>query len=59
MTELYFDGELSLASGGAAFIHGAKVFVPDEPTMNQIVAAIREAGYLSFKLSTMRRLVRI
>ena len=59
MKELYFDGELSLTCGGSAYIQGAKVIVPDDATMNQIVTAIRKAGYISFMLPTMNRLVRI
>lgn len=59
MKKLRFDGELSLSCGGAAYIKGAEVFVPEEATMNQIVTAIRGAGYISFMLPTMRRLVKI
>ncbi len=59
MTEICFDGELSLTCGGSSYIQGAKVIVPQDPTMNQIVTAIRDAGYISFKLPGMRRLVRI
>ena len=59
MKELYFDGELSLTCGGSAYVQGAKVIVPEDATMNQIVTAIRDAGYSSFMLPTMRRLVRI
>lgn len=59
MKEIYFDGELSLTCGGSAYIQDAKVIVPQDPTMNQIVTTIREAGYISFKLPEMRRLVKI
>lgn len=59
MKELYFNGELSMSCGGSAYIQGAKVIVPQDPTMNQIITAIREAGYISFKLPGMRKLVRI
>lgn len=59
MTEIYFEGELSLTCGGSSYVQGTRVIVPQDPTMNQIVTAIRSAGYISFKLPEMRKLVRI
>lgn len=59
MTKLYFDGLLTLECGGASYIQGASVFVPEDYTMNQAVTAIKEAGYESFRLESMKRLVKI
>lgn len=59
MEELYFNGEISLSSGGASYIQGAKVFVPKDASMNQIVTAIKDLGYISFMLPTMNKLVKL
>lgn len=59
MEKIYFDGEFALECGGSAYIQGSEVFVPEEPTMNQIVTAIKNAGYTHFRLPGMRTLVDI
>lgn len=59
MQELYFDGELSLTNGGVAYIQGAKVLIPKDATMYQIIKTIQKAGYVSFKLPSMRKLTKI
>ena len=55
MTTVYFDGQL--ASG--AYIQNACVTINEDYTMNQLVTAIREAGYVSFMTQTMNKLVKI
>ena len=37
----------------------AVVFVPEDYSMNQLVLAIKEEGYASFKLQSMRCFVKI
>ena len=59
MTTVYFNGEISLSSGSSSYIRGAKVTIQEDFTMNQLVKEIKEAGYISFMLPTMKRLVRI
>ena len=59
MTTVYFNGEISLSSGSSSYIQGAKVTIKEDFTMNQLVKEIKEAGYISFMLPTMKRLVRI
>ena len=55
MVKVYFDGETSYGS----FIYGASVILPVDYTMNQLVTAIKDSGYRTFKLGTMRRLAKI
>lgn len=55
MTVVYFNGQLECG----AFIQSASVTVPKDYTMNQLVTAIRNAGYISFMTATMKRLVEI
>ncbi len=55
MVKVYFDGETSYGS----FIYGASVILPEDYTMNQLVTAIKDSGYRTFKLGTMRRLAKI
>jgi hypothetical protein len=52
---IYFDGQRE----SGAYIQGAMVVLQEDYTMNQLVKAIKEAGYISFALETMRTLVRI
>lgn len=59
MKTVYFNGELNVGCGGAAYIQGASVNVPDDYTMTQLVNAIKEAGYISFMTDSMKKLVRI
>lgn len=54
-TKVYFDGQLE----SGAFIKNAMVTVPKDYSMNQLVKAIKEAGYISFMTQTMRTLVKI
>ena len=51
-TEVFFNGVLNCG----AFIYGASVIVPEDPTMLEIVKAIKAAGYKAFMLPGMRRL---
>lgn len=51
-TMVYFNGVLNCG----AYIFGACVEVPEEYTMNQLVTAIKNAGYKQFMTETMRRL---
>ena len=53
--KVYFNGNLECG----AYIQNAMVEVPEDYTMNQMVNAIKAAGYVTFKLPTMKRLVRI
>lgn len=53
--KVYFDGTLECG----AHIQGAMVIVPEDYTMNQLVTAIREAGYITFRTETMNRAVSI
>lgn len=55
MTKVYFDGQLECG----AYIQNAMVIVPEDYTMNQLVTAIKDAGYVSFMTRTMRILVEI
>ena len=50
--KVYFNGVLNCG----AFIYGACVEVPEEYTMNQLVTAIKNAGYKQFMTDTMKRL---
>jgi hypothetical protein len=55
MKKVYFNGQLT----SGAYIQNACVTVNEDYTMNQLVTAIREAGYVSFMTQTMNRLVKI
>lgn len=55
MTTIYFNGQLECG----AYIQNAMVIVPEDYTMNQLVTAIKNAGYISFMTRTMRTLVKI
>lgn len=55
MMKVYFNGQTKNGS----FIYDAMVTVPEDYTMNQLVKAIRNAGYISFMTATMKRLVKI
>lgn len=52
---VYFDGQLACG----AYIQNACVFVQEDYTMEQLVTAIKEAGYVCFMTKTMKRLVMI
>lgn len=54
-TMVYFNGQLECG----AYIQNARVEVPEDYTMNQLVTAIKNAGYVSFMTETMKRLVEI
>ena len=54
MVKVYFDGETSYGS----FIYGASVILPEDYTMNQLVTAIKDSGYRTFKLGTCEDLPR-
>lgn len=53
--KVYFDGITEMGCS----IKNAMVDVPEDWTMNQMVNAIKEAGYKMFKLDTMKRFVEI
>lgn len=53
--KVYFDGERE----SGAYVQCASVILNEDWTMLQLVNAIKEAGYISFCLDTMKRLVRI
>lgn len=55
MITVYFDGQLECG----AYIQNAKVILPEDYTMNQLVTAIKNAGYVSFMTRTMKILVEI
>lgn len=55
MEKVYFYGITEMG----CCIQNACVFVPNDYTMNQLVTAIKEAGYKAFKLNTMRIFVEI
>lgn len=59
MKKVLFNGELALSYGSTAYVQGAEVIVPEDYTMNQLVTAIKKAGYVSFMLPSMKRLVRV
>lgn len=54
-TRVYFDGQLECG----AFIKNASVEVPEDYTMNQLVQAIKNRGFISFMTATMNVLVEI
>lgn len=53
MIKVYFDGQLECG----AYIKNAMVILPEDYTMNQLVKAIKEAGYISFMTDTMKKAV--
>ena len=55
MTEIkvYFNGETEMG----CYIQNTMVVLPEDYTMNQLVTAIKNAGYTRFMLPTMKRLV--
>lgn len=55
MKKVYFEGQLECG----AYIKSASVEVPEDYTMNQLVSAIRNRGFISFMTETMHRLVEI
>lgn len=55
MTTVYFNGQLECG----AYIQNAMVIVPEDYTMNQLITAIKNAGYVSFMTRTMRTLFEI
>lgn len=55
MKKVLFNGEIALSCGGSAYVQGAQVIVPEDYTMNQLVTEIKEAGYISFMLPTMKK----
>jgi len=55
MTKVYFNGQLE----SGAYIQNACVIINEDYTMNQLVTAIRKAGYVSFMTQTMNSLVKI
>lgn len=52
---VYFDGQRE----SGAYVQNAMVVLNEDWTMGQLVRAIKESGYVSFCLDTMKRLVRI
>lgn len=55
MTKIYFDGQTEMG----CYIRNAMVVLPEDYTMNQLIKAIKEAGYTKFMLPTMKRLVEV
>ena len=55
MIKIYFDGQTTTG----AYIQNAFVWVSEDYTMLQLVTAIKEAEFVSFKTHTMNRLVKI
>ena len=55
MTRIYFDGVTEMG----CVIKNAMVVLPEDYTMNQMVKAIKEAGYKMFMLNTMKRFVEV
>lgn len=55
MTRIYFTGITEMG----CCIQNAMVVVPEEYTMNQMVQAIKTAGYKMFMLNTMKRFVAV
>lgn len=55
MIKIYFDGQTT----SGAYIQNAFVWVSDDYTMLQLVNAIKENDFVSFKTRTMNRLVTI
>lgn len=53
--KVYFDGQRE----SGAYVQGAMVVVNEDYTMNQLVNAIKEEGYVSFMTDTMKILVKI
>lgn len=55
MTRIYFTGITEMG----CCIQNAMVVVPEDYTMNQMVQAIKAAGYKMFMLNTMKRFVEV
>ena len=55
MKKVCFEGQLECG----AYIKYASVEVPEDYTMNQLVSAIRNRGFINFMTETMHRLVEI
>lgn len=55
MIRVYFTGITNMGS----CIQGAYVWVTEDYTMNQLVTAIKEAGYTHFCTNTMRRFAKV
>lgn len=53
--KVYFDGQRE----SGAYVQNAMVVLNEDWTMSQLVRAIKESGYVSFALPTMKRLVSI
>jgi hypothetical protein len=53
--KICFDGTLECG----ALIQNAVVEVPEDYTMRNMVEAVKEAGYSSFKLPSMKKFVSI
>lgn len=56
MKKVYFDG---ITGEYGCCIKDAMVTLNDDYTMNQLVNAIKDAGYQMFKLPTMHRFCKI
>lgn len=52
---VYFDGQRE----SGACVQNAMVVLNEDWTMSQLVRAIKESGYVSFCLETMKRAVKI
>ena len=55
MIKVYFNG----TTESGCYIQNAMVVLHEDYTMNQLVKAIKEAGYINFMLPTMKRLVEV
>jgi hypothetical protein len=55
LTKVYFDGILECG----AYIKGADVEVREDYGMNELVRAIKAAGYKAFMTENMRVLVKV
>lgn len=54
MKKVYFDGVLDCG----AYIQNAMVVLPEDCGMAQLVREIKNLGFVSFKLDSMKRLVK-
>ena len=53
--KIYFNGELK----SGAYIQNEMIIVSEDAGMNEIVNAIKELDFVTFQLSTMKKLVKI
>ena len=53
--KVYFDGQRE----SGAYVQNAMVLVNEDYTMSQLVRKIKEDGFVSFCLPSMKRLVKI